>query len=197
MGPGHNVGCARPSESPQEGHGLGCRERGVEHIDPPAATSGQQVGAAAGVVALDHGAQVLGVDDALKAEVRGEAPGPDAGRLADAGVVLVEAQGHRGDDVLGVAQFGDGQHDQRTTDSAASSKRWQVSVGVGVEGIAGRIWGLGWWRGSVVGGEVGRRLMGLVVMVVLSGRGGSRRGGRGASSSSGPQRLCQQVVRRG
>jgi hypothetical protein len=110
VGPGDDrrrFGCP---ERPQQRHRLRAGVGGVEGERLPLAVAFQQVDAGGGMHALDQGPQFVGLHHALKAQLDGPPALPHPRRLTDTEVVLVDAEGDGGDEVLGVTQRRDVQH---------------------------------------------------------------------------------------
>jgi hypothetical protein len=135
VGPGDDRRRLGRPERPQQRHRLGTGVGGVEGERLPLAVAFQQVDAGYRTHALDQGPQLVGLHHARKAQLGGPAALPHPGRLADAEVVLVDAECHRGDEVLGVTQRRDVQHG--TAARGRVPPRWHVSVVVAA-GVVGR-----------------------------------------------------------
>ena len=78
------------SESPQHRHGLGCREREVESRDPVLPGLGEP-GPGARVTAVEDRFEGAAADLTAQPEVRRRLAGPTARRLAQPGVVVLDA----------------------------------------------------------------------------------------------------------
>jgi hypothetical protein len=124
----------RPGEGPQQGHALRRREREVERCDLPAPVPVEEPEAGPGLVADEQRPEVVGVHYAYQAEIGGQVPLPDPGRLARPDVVVLDPDGHRVEEVVGVADPGDRQHGACP---GLACDSWQVSVGRSVVGLRG------------------------------------------------------------
>ena len=111
----------RITEGGEQRHGLRGLERQVEPRDLPAPEPTQRLGRP-GIEPTPDGVQVIGFDFAIEAEARSSGPGPPAGRLADASVVLVDAVGDGLDVVVLAVQsdLSDAEHE--------GTFRWGVSA---------------------------------------------------------------------
>jgi hypothetical protein len=110
VGPGDDrrrLGCP---ECPQQRRRLGTGVGGVEGERLPLAVAFQQVDAGGGMHTLDQGPQLIGLHHPCQTQLGRPPALPHAGRLADAEVVLVDAEGDGGDEVFRVAQRRDVQH---------------------------------------------------------------------------------------
>lgn len=127
VGDGRGRGHLRAGEGPQQRHRFGCRERHVERRHAALRPPGQQVPVGLRCAPAQHGPEGVGIDDPHQAELVGQVAVPDAGRLPGADVVVVDAEGDLPDQVFGVGELRDRQHDARP--GPASPEGWQMSVG--------------------------------------------------------------------
>src|SRR5581483_7691734 len=160
----------RAGEGPQQRHALGRGERQIERRDLPAPVSPEEADAGPGLVADQQGPQVVGVHHPDQPETGGQAPLPDAGRLAGPDVVILDADRHRIEKVFGVPAPGDSQHDARPGNACGS---WQVSVDRLVMEFRVWLWVGSWVLGFWVAGVWRLRCWAFVVVVGegLNGRG--------------------------
>ena len=106
----HLLGHRLRGERPQQRHALGARESQIERSHLARPRPRQQILAGHRVLPLDQGAQLAGLHHASQAQTLGPPAGPHPRRLAHPGVVLVDAQRHRRDQVLRIRQPRNRQH---------------------------------------------------------------------------------------
>lgn len=107
---GDGVGGGIVTERPQQRHRLGRREGQVPGLHRSLPHPGHERLAGVRVAAVYQAGKVVGLDHAFEPEAAGPGPGPDARRLPDPEVVLLDPERHRVRQVLRRCQPGDRQH---------------------------------------------------------------------------------------
>ena len=115
VGGRHYLGHRLRTERPQQRHALRARERQVERQYRTRPAPGQQVHVRLRVLAVHQRPQLVRLDHTRQPKVLCPPSGPHPWRLPHPDVVLVDAQCHRRDQVLGVRQPRHRQHQRPPT----------------------------------------------------------------------------------